>query len=302
MTWNDIKNMCLDLFYADKLSDQEEQEYSNKFQRLANQGLVSIANSVKPKIATYKCRVYAKKQHLYLQKEYPLFVVTTLKNVNSIAEMEDVGGYLYNEEIYYKDETTIYKKTDDSEYEPANIVPMDNNMLLDINGVKYGTHDWKIYSDSDERFEHENLFAIGEEVTMPEDFISFGNMTGKCETTVIDPYYNTQEIKEEVYTPDHYIKRNAIYFDKPGVYTVHYNALWEEITDDYTKYADSGKELPQDKSVLSILPQYIAFNILAQDDIQRSAILKNDYEVLLSRLDTSVQYDTEDYKSSKGWY
>ena len=101
MNWNDIKNTTLDLFYVDKLSDQEEQEYSDKFQRLANQGLISIANSVKPKIASYKCRVYDKKQHLYLQNGYPLFIVTSLKDVDSIAEMEDVGGYLYNKEMYY---------------------------------------------------------------------------------------------------------------------------------------------------------------------------------------------------------
>ena len=297
MNWNDIKNTTLDLFYVDKLSDQEEQEYSDKFQRLANQGLISIANSVKPKIATYKCRVYAKKQQATHDETLPLFVVMSVKAIDSLDQIEDIGAYEYDNSLYYYDGTTTY--TEDT----ADIFVMANNMLIDVAGVKYGTHDFKIFSDADERFPQENLFAVGEEVEMPDDFISFGNMTGRREITKIDPYYNTEEKYEEIYTPSHYIKRNSICFEKEGVYTVHYNALWETITDDYTKYPYSGtRELPQDKSILSILPQYIAFNILAQDDIQRSTIIKNDYEVLLARLDTTTQYDVENYESTKGWY
>lgn len=298
MKWNDIKNMTLDLFYVDKLSDQEEQEYSDKFQRLANQGLISIANSVKPKIGTYVCRVYDKAYTVTRNKDLPIFVVTKTTDIDSLDKIETNEGAFYcNGELVYSDGTKIYTTAE------ADIVIMANDMLVVAGDTKYGTHDFIIYSDNDERFEQENLFAIGEPVIMPDDFISFGNMVGRRKYVKIDPYYNTRETYEENYVPSHYVKRDGICFEKDGVYTVYYNSLWEEITDDYTKYPYNGTvDLPQDRSVLSILPQYIAFNILAQDDIQRSTIIKNDYETLLARLDTSTEYDLENYESTRGWY
>ena len=57
-----------------------------------------------------------------------------------------------------------------------------------------------------------------------------------------------------------------------------------------------------DVSVLNLLPTYIASQVLAQDDIQRSVILKNEFEVMLSRLYNENMYAVKHYESKGGWY
>lgn len=102
----------------------------------------------------------------------------------------------------------------------------------------------------------------------------------------------------------------TVCYDKTGiVYNIFYNALYDPITDDEirndtdvtTERYDSNA-LPIDASVFSIIPHYIAFNILAQDDIQLSTVLKNDFELNLARLDTDTLYTQEDWVSTKGWF
>lgn len=261
MTWNDIKKLCLDLLCLDQLTDDEEMEYSLKFQRLANQGLVSIANSVKPKIAEYDCYVY--------DKTYV---------VNSVDDITD--------------ENARYK----------------------IDDTYYATINNTVYCDNKEQTDYPvaNLHVINEPIYMPENFLSFGNMVGSRSTNEKDVYTGRVTEVLERFVPAHYVGRTGFYVDQIGKYVIYYNALWEEITDDDTAQTEydendnpisgANAELPQDKSVLSVLPQYVAFNVLAQDDVQRATILKNDYELLLARLDTTTQYDTEDYHSVKGWY
>lgn len=261
MTWNDIKKLCLDLLCLDQLTDDEEMEYSLKFQRLANQGLVSIANSVKPKIAEYVCYVYNQ-----------TIVVTSVDDI-------------VNENARYK---------------------MGDNYYALINNT--------IYCDDKEQTTYPvaNLHMINESILMPKDFLSFGNMVGSWSIKTQDVYTNGITEVTERFVPSHYVSRNGFYVELPGKYVIYYNALWEEITDDDTAQTEydendnpvsgANAKLPQDESVLSVLPQYVAFNVLAQDDVQRATILKNDYELLLARLDTTTQYDTEDYHSVKGWY
>ena len=267
MTWNDIKSLCLDLLCLDQLTADEEMEYSLKFQRLANQGLSSIANGVKPKIAEYDCYVY------------PKIMVVTLETGET----------------------------------PEDVV-VDDSVLYKIGSVRYALINNTVYCNDDTQttYPFAHLHVVEEPIIMPDDYLSFGNMVGSKITTRKDVYSGKKEQVLERFVPAHYVTRNGIYLKEAGEYVIYYNALWEEITDDYTKqteYDENNKpvaganaELPQDKSVLAILPQYIAFNVIAQDDVQRAVVLKNDYELLLARLDTTTQYDTEDYKSSKGWY
>lgn len=267
MTWNDIKSLCLDLLCLDQLTADEEMEYSLKFQRLANQGLVSIANAVKPKIAEYDCYVYPK-------------IITGV-----IGEGETIAD-----------------------------VVVANNVIYVINNTRYALINDVIYCDdaTQTTYPFVHLHVVEEPIIMPDDFLSFGNMVGSKITKNKDVYSGKEEQVLERFVPAHYVTRSGIYLKDAGKYVIYYNALWEEITDNYTKqteYDDNNKpiaganaELPQDKSILAILPQYIAFNVIAQDDVQRATVLKNDYELLLARLDNTTQYDTEDYSSVKGWY
>jgi len=161
-------------------SDEDNKEYSNKFQHLANECLVMIANCVKPKIGTY---------NITTTEEYQL-------------------------------------------------------------------------------------------VEFPSDFISFNNMKG---------------IKDGVcFTIPQYTKRNTVILPEIGTYTLYYNALWDAITEENV---NTDNELEIDTSILYVLPTYIVYNILAQDDIQRSVIMKNDFEILLSRLDNTILYQSDSFES-----
>ena len=124
-------------------------------------------------------------------------------------------------------------------------------------------------------------------VEMPEDFLSFADMIGYLDN-VPDP--------EVIFVTDKQIR-----LPKHGSYKIVYNAMWHEINEtDTNPYIDP--DLPIDASVLRTLPTYMASQILAQDDIQRSAILKNEFEVMLARLDTNVMYESNHYRSTGGWY
>lgn len=121
-------------------------------------------------------------------------------------------------------------------------------------------------------------------ITLPDDFLSFPSMInyldGEADPTIV------------------YVGNNQLLLPKIGTYTIFYNALYPIITDITSSTADINLEIPQ--SVLNLLPSYVASQCLAQDDVQRSAILRNEYELMLSRLDDNIMYESNHFKSSGG--
>ena len=122
------------------------------------------------------------------------------------------------------------------------------------------------------------------EEIMPEDFLSFADMIN---------YHNGEPDPTIVYVGDKHI-----ILPKKGRYRIFYNALWEPITEENM----NDEDLAIDQSVLNCIPTYVAAQILAEDDVQRSTILKNEYELMLSRLDTNIMYQQNSFKSTGGWY
>lgn len=145
------------------------------------------------------------------------------------------------------------------------------NMIA--NGVKpkIGVYETEVEEDS----------AV---VKMPDDFISFTNMIN---------YHNGEPDPTLIYLGDKSLKLNGA-----GKYTIYYNAEWETIPSGIK----DDTELNIDSSVLVCLPTYIASQLLSQDDIQRSTMLKNDFELMLSRMDTDIFYQENHFKSTGGWY
>lgn len=123
------------------------------------------------------------------------------------------------------------------------------------------------------------------EQVMPEDFLSFADMInyldGSPDPTIV------------------YLGDKNIILPKKGRYKIFYNALWKPIDEDNMA---SDEVLPIDQSVLNCIPTYVAAQILAEDDVQRSTILKNEYELMLSRLDTNIMYQANHFRSIGGWY
>lgn len=126
-----------------------------------------------------------------------------------------------------------------------------------------------------------------EEQRMPEDFLSFADMVnyvdGEADPTIV------------------YFGDKQVILPRKGHYKIFYNALWQPITEDYMNDQEQ-PDLPIDQSILNCIPSYVASQILAEDDVQRSTILRNEYELMLSGLDTNIMYQENHFKSTGGWY
>lgn len=130
-----------------------------------------------------------------------------------------------------------------------------------------------------------DYYPINTRIVMPEDFLSFADMVN---------YVNGEPDPTIVYLGD-----KNIMLPKKGRYKIFYNALWQSIDEDSMA---EDYDLPIDQSILNCIPTYVAAQILAEDDVQRSTILKNEYELMLSRLDTNIMYQENHFKSTGGWY
>lgn len=146
----------------------------------------------------------------------------------------------------------------------------------------------------------------------PEDFISYSDIS--C---TFDPNEFTKDMfaKFEENCEKIYIGTDKLLLPKEGTYNLYYYALYgiipnnlpfssEGIDRDLTKdYYEDGvltfTGIPQ--SVLNVLPTYIASKLCAQDDPQRSAILRNEFEIAANRLDSTNFYNLEGFVSKGGW-
>lgn len=161
------------------------------------------------------------------------------------------------------------------------------NECLNIiaNGVKPRIAAFKFSVVSDDVEKTKDEYHLSDIVTMPEDFLSFADLIN---------YHNNKPWNDIVYLSD-----TDFVVGELGDYVVYYNATWDNITEDDIT---NDTELTTHVSVINCLPTYIASQLLSQDDVQRSAILKNEFELMLSRLDTNVLYQGNHYQSSGGWY
>jgi hypothetical protein len=159
------------------------------------------------------------------------------------------------------------------------------NMIA--NGVKpkIATHTVKVVVREEGKDKADDEYYVGDVIEMPEDFLSFADIIN---------YSGDEQDPEIVFITD-----NTIALKKVGTYSNFYNAAYEDITD---KHIIENEKINIPKSVLNCLPSYIASQVLSQDDIQRSTVLKNEFELLLARLDTNVMYEANHFKSSGGWY
>ena len=123
---------------------------------------------------------------------------------------------------------------------------------------------------------------VNEDVYMPDDFLSHAGTVN---------YINDTPNPKIIY-----LKNNKLRLPEKGSYNIYYNARWEYIKE------DNPVDLDIDPSILMCIPTYVASKLLAQDDVQRSTILRNEFELMLSRLDTNITNEATSFHSEGGWY
>lgn len=158
-------------------------------------------------------------------------------------------------------------------------------LIPENNVVYYDKVHRKAYLFEEDSLKQIYKYNVGDVITMPEDFISFADML---------ILHNGAPYDDVVYLGD-----KSVTVGELGEYVIYYNGTWHNITD---MDVIDDNDLKIDISVLNCLPTYIASQCLAQDDVQRSAMLKNEFELMLSRLDTNIMYQNNHFRSSGGWY
>lgn len=133
---------------------------------------------------------------------------------------------------------------------------------------------------------------LGRAITMPDDFISFGNDVNKL-------FYNEhgKSYCREAYDDDfEYIGYNQILCKTVGRFFISYNARWITFTN---QDGDYQIDVPTD--ILDCLPSYIASQCFKIDDEYKASVFRNEYEIFLSRIDDTDFRNTKTFKIEGDW-
>lgn len=138
------------------------------------------------------------------------------------------------------------------------------------------------YDDAGNLIEESNLSKL---ITLPDDFISFGDDRNTIDE---DIGYGDRMIRTAYDEDFEYVGYNKIRCFSEGSYSISYNARWHLFSLD-----DNDLVLDAPVDVLEAIVTYVASQCMKVDDEQKAAMLRNEFEIQMARID-----DT-DYKSNK---
>ena len=139
---------------------------------------------------------------------------------------------------------------------------------------------------------------VGVKQTMPDDFVSFGDDVCYMLEEVREHNGETKLIKVPIHDDDYeYLGYNQVVFKHPGNYFISYNARW--YTFDKSLSDDELIDVPDD--ILDSIPSYIASQCYKIDDEYKASVFRNEYEIMLSRIDNSNFRNTKTIKIEGDW-
>lgn len=139
---------------------------------------------------------------------------------------------------------------------------------------------------------------VGVKQTMPDDFVSFGDDVCYMLKEVREHNGETRLIKVPIHDDDYeYLGYNQVVFKHPGNYFISYNARW--YTFDKSLSDDELIDIPDD--ILDSIPSYIASQCYKIDDEYKASVFRNEYEIMLSRIDNSNFRNTKTIKIEGDW-
>lgn len=139
---------------------------------------------------------------------------------------------------------------------------------------------------------------VGVKQTMPDDFVSFGDDVCYMLEDVRERNGETRLIKVPIHDDDYeYLGYNQVVFKHPGNYFISYNARW--YTFDKSLSDDELIDVPDD--ILDSIPSYIASQCYKIDDEYKASVFRNEYEIMLSRIDNSNFRNTKTIKIEGDW-
>lgn len=139
---------------------------------------------------------------------------------------------------------------------------------------------------------------VGVVKTMPSDFVSFGDDV--CYRLAEERNWqgDIRTVKQELHDDDfEYLGYNQIVFKRPGNYFISYNARWYTFNKSLSD--DEVINVPDD--ILECIPSYIASQCYKIDDEYKASVFRNEYEIMLSRIDNSNFKNTKTIKIEGDW-
>lgn len=134
---------------------------------------------------------------------------------------------------------------------------------------------------------------VGVVKTMPSDFVSFGDDV--CYELINFGEHSTElELHDDDFA---YIGYNKIMFKHEGNFFISYNARWYTFTKSLSD--DEVIDVPCD--ILDCIPSYIASQCYKIDDEYKSSVFRNEYEIMLSRIDDTNFKNTKTIKIGGDW-
>lgn len=140
---------------------------------------------------------------------------------------------------------------------------------------------------------------VGIAKTMPSDFVSFGDDVSYQLIENQSLYYGDVSVcREELHDDDFtYNGYNKVVFNHEGKFYISYNARWFT----FDKNIDNDFELDVPNDILDCIPSYIASQCYKIDDEYKAQVYRNEYEILLSRIDATNYKNTKTIKIDGGW-
>lgn len=135
--------------------------------------------------------------------------------------------------------------------------------------------------------------------TMPQDFVSFGDDV--CYQLVDKEFgfcRDNRLEREELHDDDfEYVGYNQVIFKHTGKFYISYNARW--FTFDKSLPDDVQLDVPND--ILDCIPSYIASQCYKIDDEYKASVFRNEYEIMLARIDNTNFRNTKTIKIGGDW-
>ena len=134
---------------------------------------------------------------------------------------------------------------------------------------------------------------VGVAQTMPDDFISFGDDV--CYELVNNGKFLE---KHQIFDVDfEYYGYNQVIFKHTGNFYISYNARWYT----FTKAIDDNEKIDIPNDILDCIPSYIVSQCYKIDDEYKAQVFRNEYELMLSRIDATNYKNTKSILTEGDW-
>lgn len=173
-----------------------------------------------------------------------------------------------------------------------------NHTFAQFNAVTKSYIESKYGPVEDDSYEEvaaqQGLVLIGTQCRMPLDFIGFGDDVNERTYREYDTIFTEAATDEDF----RYVGYNKVLFKKPGTYLISYKARWVDFS---ASEVDDSDEIDAPSDVLDCIPSYIASQCYKIDDLTRAQIFRNEYEMLLARVEDSNYKNTKTFKIGGDW-